>query len=468
MTAPNPRPTKESGGPSEAQRSDGRPITGEAVDATEPAYGFPAWLWRGLERRRPPGVSLLQRWRSPLRGPWLTSVFGSVLLVGLPVVILTGLLSYIAYGPQFSQAIPGHVGWLTLPTFDWPSRPSWLYRLTQGVHVGLGLIIIPVVLAKLWSVIPRLFAWPPLRSVAQLLERLSLLLLVGGILFEIVTGVLNIQYDYIFGFSFYTAHYYGAWVFIAGFVSHVTIKLPRMITGLRSRSFRTMLRTSRADTQPEPPDPDGLVAANPAPPTLSRRGALALVGAGSLFVAVLTAGQTIGGFTRGAALLLPRGRSRGSGPNDFQVNRTAAAAAIAPADTGSDWRLTLHGPTGQLLLDRAALDAMPQHTAELPIACVEGWSTTETWSGVRLRDLAALAGIPDPARATVWSLERFGAFNHAVLQANQVGNPDSLLALRVNGVDLSPDHGYPARIIVPAMPGVHNTKWVRSIEFGQR
>jgi DMSO/TMAO reductase YedYZ molybdopterin-dependent catalytic subunit len=468
MSAPSP-PPKASGGHSEAHRSQDPPVTdGEAPETTEPVYGFPAGLWRALERRRPPGVSLLQRWRSPLRGPWLTSIFGSALLIGLPVVILTGLLSYIAYGPQFGQAIPEHVGWLRLPTFDWPSRPSWLYRLSQGVHVGLGLIIIPVVLAKLWSVIPRLFAWPPLRSIAQLLERLSLLLLVGGILFEIATGVLNIQYDYIFGFSFYTAHYYGAWVFIAGFVTHVTIKLPRMITGLRSRSFRTMLRTSRADTHPEPPDPDGLVAANPAPPTLSRRGALALVGAGSLFVAVLTAGQTIGGFTRGAALLLPRGRSRGSGPNDFQVNRTAAAAAITPANTGSDWRLTLHGPAGQLLLDRAGLEAMPQHTAELPIACVEGWSTTQVWSGVRLRDLAALAGIPDPARATVWSLERYGAFNHAVLQANQVGNPDSLLALRVNGVDLSPDHGYPARIIVPALPGVHNTKWVRSIEFGQR
>jgi DMSO/TMAO reductase YedYZ molybdopterin-dependent catalytic subunit len=52
-----------------------------------------------------------------------------------------------------------------------------------------------------------------------------------------------------------------------------------------------------------------------------------------------------------------------------------------------------------------------------------------------------------------------------VLQANQVRNPDSLLALRVNGVNLSADHGYPARIIVPGLPGVHNTKWVRSIEF---
>jgi DMSO/TMAO reductase YedYZ molybdopterin-dependent catalytic subunit len=445
------------------------PGTAEDLDPeTGPVYGFPAPLWHALERHHPPGMGLLQRWRSPLRGPWLTSVFGSVLLVGLPVVILTGLLSYIAYGPQFGQAIPYDVGWLKLPNFDWPSRPSWLYRLTQGVHVGLGLILIPVILAKLWSVIPRLFAWPPLRSIAQVTERLSLLMLVGGILFELATGVLNIQYDYIFGFSFYTAHYYGAWVFIAGFVIHVLIKFPKMVSSLRSRSFRTVLRTSRADTRPEPPDADGLVAADPGPPTISRRGALGLVGAGALFVAVLTAGQTVGGFTRRAALLLPRGRSRGPhlrGPNDFQVNRTAAAAAIRPSDTGANWRLTVRGLSGEMLLDRAALEAMPQHTAELPIACVEGWSTTQTWSGVRLRDLAALAGMPHPARTTVRSLGA-GGFNHAVLQANQVGNPDSLLALRVNGVDLSDDHGYPARIIVPALPGVHNTKWVRSIEFG--
>ena len=191
-------------------------------------------------------------------------MLGSVLLATLPIVIITGLLSYIAYGPQFGQAIPGDVGWLKLPTFDWPTRPAWIYRLNQGLHVGLGLILIPVVLAKLWSVIPRLFAWPPARSIAQVLERISLLMLVGGILFEIITGVLNIQYDYIFGFSFYTAHYYGAWVFIAGFVIHIAIKIPRMWTGLRSRSMREVLRTNRADTVPEPYEPDGLVAENPA------------------------------------------------------------------------------------------------------------------------------------------------------------------------------------------------------------
>jgi DMSO/TMAO reductase YedYZ molybdopterin-dependent catalytic subunit len=427
-------------------------------------YGFPVAFWRTLDRFAPPGVRR-QRWRSPLRGLWLTSMFGSVLLVTLPIVTITGLLSYIAYGPQFHQAIPGDVGWLKLPTFDWPTEPSWLYRLTQGLHVGLGLILIPVVLAKLWSVIPRLFSWPPARSIAQVLERVSLLMLVGGILFEIITGVLNIQYDYIFGFSFYTAHYYGAWVFIAGFLIHIAIKIPRMWAGLRSMSLRDVLRTNRADTRPEPFGPDGLVAADPAPATMSRRGALALVGGGALFVAILTAGQTIGGITRQAALLLPRGRIRGSGPNDFQVNRTAFAARISPDVTGDKWRLTLRGGPKPVTMDRAALTAMPQHAALLPIACVEGWSTTEAWTGVRLRDLARLAGVPEPRSAFVTSLERFGAFNRATLQGNQVMDEDSLLALRVNGADLSPDHGYPARIIVPALPGVHNTKWVAAIDF---
>ncbi len=429
-----------------------------------PVFGFPAVVWRTLENHPPPGLSRI-RWRSPLRGPWLTSMLGSVLLVVLPIVILTGLLSYIAYGPKFGQAIPADVGWLKLPSFDWPSSPAWLYRLTQGLHVGLGLIIVPVVLAKLWSVIPRLFTWPPARSIAQVLERVSLLMLVGGILFEIVTGVLNIQYDYVFGFSFYTAHYFGAWVFIAGFVTHVCLKLPKMVRSLRSRSLRSVLVTSRADTVPEPPDEDHLVAERPDPATLSRRGALAVVGGGSLLIAVLTVGQTVGGFTRPWALLLPRGRGYGSGPTDFQINRTAVAAGIDPAATGAGWRLELRGGPSTVTLDRAALAGMPQHSAELPIACVEGWSSTQRWSGVRLADLAAAAGRPAPGSALVTSLERAGAFATAMLAGSQVLHPDSLLALRVNGVDLSMDHGFPARVIVPALPGVHNTKWVTAIEF---
>jgi DMSO/TMAO reductase YedYZ molybdopterin-dependent catalytic subunit len=65
----------------------------------------------------------------------------------------------------------------------------------------------------------------------------------------------------------------------------------------------------------------------------------------------------------------------------------------------------------------------------------------------------------------VQSLERGGAFRQAILSEGQIMNPDSLLALQVNGTDLSPDHGYPALVIVPANPGVHNTKWVASLTF---
>ena len=368
-------------------------------------HGYLARVWRSVEGHRPPGLPNERAWRSPLRGPWLTSVLGFLLLISLPLVILTGLLDYVAYGPQFHQAFPGHVGWLHLPFFDWPTRPAWLFQLTEGLHVCLGLVLVPVVLAKLWSVMPKLFSWPPIRSVAQLLERLSLIFIVGGIVFEMITGILDIQYDYVFGFDFYTAHYFGAWVFIAGFVVHVALKLPTMVRSLRSRSLRSELHTSLADTRPEEPDPDGLVAADPAPPTMSRHGALAVVGAGSLLIAVLTVGQSLGGAARRAALLLPRGRSYGNGPNDFQINRTAAAAAISQADIGAGWQLTLGGGPRQVALSRPTLLAMQQHAADLPIACVEGWATTQHWTGVRLADLARLAGVPQPRSAHVRSLD---------------------------------------------------------------
>ena len=107
---------------------------------------------------------------------------------------------------------------------------------------------------------------------------------------------------------------------------------------------------------------------------------------------------------------------------------------------------------------------MSQHTYELPIACVEGWSTTQTWSGVRLRDSGPAGGSAAP-QVTVKSLQRGERSSEATLSPSQVADQRSLLALRVNGADLSLDHGFPARVIVPAAPGVHCTKWVGAMEF---
>jgi len=409
-----------------------------------------------------------RRWRSPVRGPWLTSVFGSVLLVGIPLEFITGLLSYAAYNPRLAGNDPTHErGLLGFWLFNWFTGPTWLFRLTQGIHVALGLALVPIVLAKLWSVIPNLFAWPPLRSMAQMLERLSLLLLVGGAVFELTTGILNINYDYGFQFSFYKGHYLGAWAFMAGFTIHATMRIGRMRAALRSRRLRDELRTPLAATVAEAPSADGLVPVSPAAPTISRRGVLALVGGTSLSVVVLTVGQTLGGPFRRLALLAPRGQSYGSGPNDFQVNRTAVAAGVSRRALDEGWRLVLHGPDGRPVasLSRSELLGMTQTTEDLPIACVEGWSTVQRWSGVRLPDLARLAGVARPAGARVESLEPHGAYSRVELSGDQVRASRSLLALRVNGVDLSLDHGYPARLILPAAPGVHCTKWVSAISF---
>ena len=63
------------------------------------------------------------RWRSPVRGPWLTSVFGAVLLVGIPIEFVTGLLSYAAYDPKLGNAPNSAKGIFGLYLFDWvPSR----------------------------------------------------------------------------------------------------------------------------------------------------------------------------------------------------------------------------------------------------------------------------------------------------------------------------------------------------------
>ncbi len=420
-----------------------------------------------------PGPFRRSFWRSPIRGPWLTSVFGLILLGGISVMFVTGLLSYAAYNPDLSplnDQTRGK-GLLGFYLFSWPTHPVWLYRLNQGVHVTLGLVLVPILLAKLWSVLPKLFELPPVRSVAHALERLSLLLLVGGAVFEFATGILNIQQWYVFPGSFYRLHFYGAWVFMAGFVVHVGLKAPRMVRALRSRSLRKELRTDTARTRPEPPDDGHLVSPAPAAPTISRRGALAFAGGGSLLLLALSVGQSLGGPLRRTALLAPHGQDLGDGPGDFQINVTANEAGIRAAQTGASWRLVLRharpGGAAPVSLSRAQLLAMTQHTAHLPIACVEGWSTgNQAWTGVRLRDLARLAGAAQPANVLVESLERGGTFRQAVLSSGQIMDPDSLLALRVNGTDLSLDHGYPARVIVPANPGVHNTKWVASLTFG--
>lgn len=434
---------------------------GKTPPVPDGAAGGPGTRAWGPLRGGPPfGPARPGFWRSPARGPWSTSLLRAILLVGLPVLFVTGLLSYAAYNPDLaSNDKTPDKGLLGFYLFPWPTDPPWLYRLTQGVHVTLGIVLVPVLLAKLWSVVPLLFRRPAADSVARALERLTVLFLVGGALFVFATGILNIQLEYVFPGSFYPLHLYGAWVFVAALFSHVVLKLPTMVRELRARGLREALSDRGRDTER-----GELVAPDPDPEAASRRTLLGAVGLGSLALLLTTVGQSLGGSLRPTALLAPHGRS---GVDGFPVNTTAAYAGITEADTGPDWRLTVSGEGREVVLTRQDLLDLPQHRSSLPIACVEGWSTRNLdWEGVRLADLADLVGAQGPPGVFVESAQTSGSFGSASLRDNQVADPRSLLALRVNGADLSIDHGYPARVIVPACPGVHNTKWVTRLGFG--
>jgi DMSO/TMAO reductase YedYZ molybdopterin-dependent catalytic subunit len=384
----------------------------------------------------------------------------------LPFIIVcavTGFLSQVAYGEN-SLLPAGGLG-ISLVPFDWPTGPASLYAITQGLHVTSGVIAIPLLFAKLWSVMPKLFEWPPLRSPAHLLERLSLALLVGGALFVFFTGLLNIQLFYPWSFSFVPSHYYAAIVFLAALALHVALKAGTVRTSFSQQGVLRPLKYGLRQTVPEPYREGSTAPSEPALPTVSRRAMLATVGGISAGLGLMMIGQTaLGERFRQLALLAPRGRDDGDGPNDFPVNKTADSVGVTSDMTGPGWRLELTGDR-RVSLSRQELLSMPQHTYELPIACVEGWSTTQTWTGVRLRDLAAAAGAAGAGQVLVKSLQEAGSFNEAVLSASQIEDEESLLALRVNGAEISMDHGFPARVIVPALPGVHNTKWVSSMEF---
>jgi DMSO/TMAO reductase YedYZ molybdopterin-dependent catalytic subunit len=106
------------------------------------------------------------------------------------------------------------------------------------------------------------------------------------------------------------------------------------------------------------------------------------------------------------------------------------------------------------------LRSLPQHDADLPIACVEGWSAAGRWRGVRVRDLLDRAGADEDAEVRVESLQQRSLYSSSVLNRLHARDSLTLLALELNGEPLHPDHGRPVRLIGPNRPGVQQTKWV--------
>ena len=192
---------------------------------------------------------------------------------------------------------------------------------------------------------------------------------------------------------------------------------------------------------------------------MSRRQLLATAFGTSALVTAVTIGQTYRPL-RKLALLAPRRPD--VGPQGFPVNRTARAAGVLETATATTFRLEIHGRgvTVPTVLTLDEVRALPQHRAVLPIACVEGWSSTQEWEGVRVRDLLERAGAPAGADVRVESLQAHRSYRSSFLNAEQARDDETLLALRVRGEPLALDHGFPMRLIAPNRPGVDQTKWV--------
>jgi len=354
---------------------------------------------------------------------------------------LTGLVSHLAQHPL-------DVGFLSMP-----ARPSWLYRVTQGVHVATGIASIPLLLAKLWTVFPKLFTWPPAKNVAHAVERLSLVPLVAGSIFLLYTGLANLAHWYPWQFGFTVAHFWTAWITIGALVAHIGAKLAitRRSVGAKAKAEAK----AEAKTVLEQPERGR--------GGLDRRGFIGAVALAAGVVTLTTVGQTLRPL-RNLALFAPRRPD--IGPQGIPVNKSAIGARVVAPASSAEYRFTVAGNvTRELSLTREQLLAMPQHTAHLPIVCVEGWSAGAAWTGVRVRDLIALAG-GDPGHATaeVRSLQERSVYRTSQLNEQHVRDGDTLLALAINGEPLHLDHGYPCRLIAPNRPGVQQTKWVTHLE----
>jgi hypothetical protein len=370
---------------------------------------------------------------SRLRSAAVTARVGRWLGICFAICFVTGLISH--YAQNHSQPIP------------FPTSPSWGYRVTQGLHVITGTASVPLLLVKLWTVYPRLFIRPPKAArtlLLEVLERGSIAVLVAGAIFELASGLANASQWYPWAFSFRATHYAIAWITIGALVVHIAVKLP---------VIRGALAADVDDTAYDRP-----TATEPG--VLSRRGLLRTTWVAAGVAVLATAGSTVP-ILRQVSVF---GVRSGDGPAGIPINKAAVAARVTGSATSADYRFTVAYGERELSMTRDQLLAMEQTTHTLPIACVEGWSASGSWTGVRVRDLLDLIGAPSGSDVLVVSLQESGPYRETVLQGNFADDDRTLLALMLEGEPLALDHGYPARIIAPDRPGVLQTKWVTRLE----
>ena len=171
-----------------------------------------------------------------------------------------------------------------------------------------------------------------------------------------------------------------------------------------------------------------------------------------------------------------------------RITPTASCFVLAhmgvPKVDADKWSLTIDGLVRRpVTLDRAALAALPQTQIESFHQCAGAPLRPDlpmrrvmnvVWGGVRLSDLLKRAGVLPQARF-VWSygLDSGSYEGHTVdayakdLPLDRVAE-SVLVATELNGAPLPPEHGFPARLLVPGFYGTNSVKWLKRITLADR
>ena len=135
-----------------------------------------------------------------------------------------------------------------------------------------------------------------------------------------------------------------------------------------------------------------------------------------------------------------------------------------PAFDGATWDLELSGLVEHpsTITYRELLE-LPRVTVDADMHCVTGWTTLDnSWEGVSFRTLAERAA---PLPEAKWVIARCSYGYTSDLSLAAMMDDDVLVAWRNGGQDLTPEHGWPLRLVVPKRYAWKSAKWLTGLDF---
>lgn len=139
------------------------------------------------------------------------------------------------------------------------------------------------------------------------------------------------------------------------------------------------------------------------------------------------------------------------------------AGGVPRIDT-TKWQFRIFGLVKkEIKLDYSQCMALPKVKVFSDIHCVTGWSKLDNlWEGVSTQTLRELADIdPKAGYVTIHAAPDFTTN----LSMDDFFQPDVLFALKYDDMAISPEHGYPLRLVVPRLYFWKSAKWVTGVEF---